>query len=108
MKEHHDPWYVRLPDGKIIKAKSTSSVRHHVEAGNIPLNSMARRDTEEEWVSLVWISEFADFGEGDFEVAMDVVAERLQGRDVNDLRFVGKLVLDRLPQQRIDRRQKRG
>jgi hypothetical protein len=60
MKEHYDPWYVRLPDGRTIKAKSTGSVRHHVEAGHIPLNSMVRRDPEEEWVALVWVAEFAD------------------------------------------------
>lgn len=62
MKEHYDPWYVRLPDGRTIKAKSTTSVRHHIEAGHIPLNSMVRRDSSEEWVSLVWVAEFADFG----------------------------------------------
>src|SRR5919201_834399 len=62
MKEHYDPWYVRLPDGRTIKAKSTTSVRHHIEAGHIPLNSMVRRDSTEEWVSLVWVAEFADLG----------------------------------------------
>ena len=60
MKDHYDPWYVRLPDGRTIKAKSTASIRHHVEAGHIPLNSMLRRDPEEEWVALVWVAEFAD------------------------------------------------
>lgn len=60
MKDHYDPWFVRLPDGRTIKAKSTGSVRHHVESGNIPLNSMVRRDPEEEWAALVWVAEFAD------------------------------------------------
>ena len=60
MKEHYDPWYVRLPDGRTIKAKSTTSVRHHIEAGHIPLNSMVRRDSAEEWVNLIWVAEFAD------------------------------------------------
>jgi hypothetical protein len=64
MKDHYDPWYVRLPDGHIVKAKSTASVRHHVEAGNIPLNSTARRHSDEEWVGLAWITEFADLGGG--------------------------------------------
>lgn len=62
MKEHYDPWYVRLPDGRTIKAKSTTSVRHHIEAGHIPLNSMVRRDSAEEWVNLIWVAEFADLG----------------------------------------------
>jgi hypothetical protein len=61
MKEHYDPWFVRLPDGRTIKAKSTASVRHHVEAGHIPLNSMVRRTPDEEWVALAWVAEFADF-----------------------------------------------
>jgi hypothetical protein len=60
MKDHYDPWYVRLPDGRTIKAKSTTSVRHHVEAGHIPLSSHVRRDSNEEWVGLVWVAEFAD------------------------------------------------
>ena len=62
MKEYYDPWYVRLPDGHVVKAKSTTSVRHHVEAGNIPLNSMARRDSKHEWKTLTWIAEFTDLG----------------------------------------------
>lgn len=62
MKDHYDPWYIRMPDGRTIKAKSTASVRHHIEAGHIPLNSMVRRDSGEEWVNLVWVAEFADLG----------------------------------------------
>jgi hypothetical protein len=62
MKEHYDPWYVRLPDGRTIKAKSTASVRHHIEAGHVPLNSMVRRDSGEEWANLIWVAEFADLG----------------------------------------------
>jgi hypothetical protein len=64
MKDRYDPWYVRLPDGRTIKAKSTASVRHHVEAGHIPLNSLVRRDSDEEWVGLVWVAEFADLRKG--------------------------------------------
>jgi hypothetical protein len=60
MKEHYDPWFIRLPDGRTIQAKSTASVRHHVGAGHIPLNSMVRRDPDEQWVALVWVAEFAD------------------------------------------------
>jgi hypothetical protein len=62
MKDHYDPWYVRLPDGRTIKAKSTTSVRHHVEAGHIPLNSLLRRTSDDEWVELTWIAEFVDLG----------------------------------------------
>ena len=63
MKEHYDPWYVRLPDGRTIKAKSTTSVRHHIEAGHIrsPL------DIADVWPSsysantneILWAAKFA-------------------------------------------------
>jgi hypothetical protein len=62
MKERYDPWYIQMPDGRIVKAKSTASVRHHVEAGNIPSNSMARRSSDDEWQALNWIAEFSDLG----------------------------------------------
>jgi hypothetical protein len=64
MKTQHDPWYLRLPDGRVVKAKSTSSVRHHIETGDVPLSSMARRHSYDEWVSLSWLAEFADLGGG--------------------------------------------
>lgn len=75
MKNSHVPWHVRLPDGRVITAKSTASVRHHVETGNIPLNSMARRDMEEDWTSLAWIADFADLAGGSRNfAALDPVA----------------------------------
>src|SRR5262249_29795670 len=64
MRDHYDPWYVRLPDGRTIKAKSTASVRHHIEAGHIPLNSSVRRDPGGEGVTLVWGAESAARGAG--------------------------------------------
>lgn len=69
MTNGHIPWYVRLPDGRVITAKSTASVRHHVESGNIPPNSMARQNQDEEWTSLAWIAEFADLVGGSRNVA---------------------------------------
>ncbi len=59
MKEQKDPWYVRLPDGRTFKAKSTPAVLHHIEAGNIPLNSRVRRKSGEEWLSLAQVPEFS-------------------------------------------------
>jgi hypothetical protein len=64
MKDRYDPWYVQLPDGRVVKAKSTASVRHHVSAGHIPLNSMARREHHETWQMLTRIGAFADLGSG--------------------------------------------
>lgn len=53
-----DTWYVRLPDGQVIRARSTEAVRHHVRTGRIPRNSQVRRAPDEEWTALEWTREF--------------------------------------------------
>jgi hypothetical protein len=62
MSQASDLWYVRLPDGQIVRANSTEAVRHHLESGRIPRESWVRRAPEEEWVSLEWVPEFAGLG----------------------------------------------
>ena len=58
-----DMWYVRLPGGRVLQARSTRSVRRHVGSGRIPFNSRARRFPDEEWVELQRLHEFADLAE---------------------------------------------
>src|SRR5437867_2238587 len=60
MRHSSDPWYVRLPDGRVLRAASTAAVRHHVNAGRVPVDSLVRRSSDEEWVALEWTQEFAD------------------------------------------------
>jgi hypothetical protein len=48
----------------------------------------------------------ADAGKRRFEVAVDVVRQRLQGRDVDDLGLVLEAAIEPLSHQRINRRQK--
>lgn len=60
MSQATDFWYVRLPDGRILRAASTKVVRQEVGAGRIPLESTVRRSPAEEWVALEWTREFAD------------------------------------------------
>src|SRR5438105_1145522 len=55
-----DSWFVRLPDGRVVLAKSTKAVRYHIETGRIPGNSRVRRHPEEDWSKLEWAPEFAD------------------------------------------------
>ena len=45
---------------------------------------------------------------GRFEVALDVVRQRLERRDVDDLRRVGEAAVEPLPHQVVDRRKERG
>lgn len=59
MSQSSDAWYVRLPDGRVLRANSTGAVRHHVVRGRIPLDSFVRRAPEDEWTALEWTEEFA-------------------------------------------------
>jgi hypothetical protein len=56
----NDDWYVRFPDGKVLHAATTNTVRKNIDRGRIPLESTVRRSADEEWVTLAWTSEFAD------------------------------------------------
>src|SRR5215831_5172867 len=58
-----DFWYIRFPDGRILRAASTTILRQELSAGHIPLNSTVRRTPGDEWVSLGWTQEFADLVE---------------------------------------------
>jgi hypothetical protein len=55
-----DYWYIRFPDGRILRAASTTILRQELDAGHIPLGSTVRRAPGDEWVSLQWTQEFAD------------------------------------------------
>jgi hypothetical protein len=56
----NDDWYVRFPDGQVLHAPNTNTVRQYIDRGRIPLASTVRRSAEEEWVILAWTAEFAD------------------------------------------------
>ncbi len=58
-----DFWYVRFPDGRIVRAASTAVLRQELDAGHIPLGSTVRRSPSDEWVSLEWSEEFAELVE---------------------------------------------
>jgi hypothetical protein len=60
MSRAHDTWYIRLPGGQEIKAKSTTAVIHHVQNGTIPKTSRARRSRDDEWMQLEWHAEFTE------------------------------------------------
>ena len=60
MRDPSDAWLVRLPDGRVVRAKTTGSVRHHIETGRIPVDSWVRHSPEEDWTTLEWTAEFSD------------------------------------------------
>jgi hypothetical protein len=60
MSQALDTWYVRLPDGRVLRAASTEVVRRHIDSGRIPTSSRVRRSPNEEWAAIDWTEEFAD------------------------------------------------
>ena len=58
-----DFWYIRFPDGRVLRAASTVVLRQELSAGHVPLASTVRRSPSEEWVALEWSQDFADLVE---------------------------------------------
>ena len=58
--QDNDIWYVRLPDGRVIRSRSTVSLRYHVRKGRIPLTSRVRRSDKEDWRTLPEVHELAE------------------------------------------------
>jgi hypothetical protein len=98
MKEPPDFWYIRLPDGRVLRAASTAIVRQHLETGRIPVRSMVRRGSESEWVTLAWTREFADMAE---KVAANGPAGRKAARAQRKRRLTPGTVASRLDPQRL-------
>jgi hypothetical protein len=99
MRDPNDVWLVRMPDGRVVRAKSTASVRRHVDTGLIPVESWVRRSPEEDWVTLEWAVEFTDLVAKKQKEAAEqnngrepLAASPVRGTDPrsgNDLRTVG-------------------
>jgi hypothetical protein len=60
MSSNADAWFVRFPDGRVLRATSTAVVRQQLGAGRIPTGSTVRRTPDDEWTSVEWVEEFAD------------------------------------------------
>ena len=80
MSSNADAWYVRFPDGRVLRATSTTVVRQQLGAGRIPVGSTVRRNPDDEWTSLEWIEEFADVVAGQRRPAEAAVPGRQGGR----------------------------
>ncbi len=60
MSEVSDAWFVRFPDGRVVRAANTTVVRQQLTSGKIPRTSSVRRSPDEAWTALEWTREFAD------------------------------------------------
>jgi hypothetical protein len=55
-----DTWYIRLPTGRVMSARTTHKLRVHLGRGHIPTSSEVRRAEHEKWRPLASVAEFAD------------------------------------------------
>ena len=55
-----DLWFIRLPDGRVLRAKSTEALRRYLKTGGIPWDSRVRRSNEAPWQTLDDVDAFAD------------------------------------------------
>lgn len=53
-------WFVRLPDGRVVRVKSTRALRYHLQTGRISRRSHFRRAAFEDWEGLEAFAELAD------------------------------------------------
>ncbi len=60
MPDTTDLWYIRLPDGRVLRAAGTAVVRQHLTAGRLPPGTRLRRSPDEEWRLIDRFSELAD------------------------------------------------
>ena len=58
--QDNDIWYVRLPDGRILRSRNTVSLRYHVRRGRIPPTSRVRRSATAAWQALHEVDELAE------------------------------------------------
>ncbi len=58
--QDNDVWFVRLPDGRVLRSRNTVSLRYHVRRGRIPPTSRVRRSATDAWQTLQEVEELAE------------------------------------------------
>lgn len=59
MSSHPDLWYIRYPDGRVLRAEGVGVIRRQLAAGRLPPGTHLRRSGEGEWRGIDRFSEFA-------------------------------------------------
>src|SRR5262249_23806184 len=60
MADTSDLWYIRFPDGRVLRAAGTAVVRQQLAAGRIPPGTRLRRTLDDEWRPVERCPELAD------------------------------------------------
>ena len=59
MASTSDLWFIRLPDGRILRARNTEALRRYLKTGRIPWESRVRQSADAPWQTLDRTPEFA-------------------------------------------------
>jgi hypothetical protein len=84
-----ESWYVRLPDGRTLRARNAEILRSYLSSGRIPLESRVRRSGEEEWQPLQRVAEFADALGSEKPRPVEIAEAPSPSRSSNELPTVG-------------------
>ena len=60
MPPFDDQWFIRFPNGRILRAAGVAVVRQQITAGRLPPGTQLRRSLDEEWRGVGRFPEFAD------------------------------------------------
>jgi hypothetical protein len=71
MSQADDVWYVRFPDGRVVRVRTTERVRRYLASGRIPRASLVRRSPEEEWTVVEWFPELVNVPDAERPVLPD-------------------------------------
>lgn len=76
-----DPWFIRLPDGRVLRAKNAELLRKFLKTGRIPWDSRVRRAPDDPWQTLDRAPEFADLVPADSGPAEETSPAEAAPRD---------------------------
>jgi hypothetical protein len=85
MPAEPDPWYVRLPDGRTLRARSLDALRGLLRGGRVPWESRARRSGTDDWQPLLRHAELSDLRPGDGRADVPETRASANGRVVPPL-----------------------
>ena len=60
MASVNDLWFIRLPDGRTLRARNTEALRRYLKTGRIPWESRVRQSADAAWQTLDRTPEFAN------------------------------------------------
>jgi hypothetical protein len=89
MASSTDPWYVRLPDGRTLRARSTEALRESLSSGRIPWESRVRRSPDRAWLPVRRVPELADLQQSESARLAESAPARPSVPTPAELRAVG-------------------